>query len=306
MVKNDFIAILDRIPAEKLRAIRTISPRMAPTEIILNADTALHEMYVSSWKDWLTKRGVKLPNTDGVFCNGIHDALIQQIAFKGSSRFVTFNNDYKFYRTILGEHSSIPADRFEWILPDSYVIVSQPSHIDGISTWFPAMLNHCLKVNSKVFVDGAFIGTTFGELDLTHTAIDAISFSLSKAYGVGSLRAGIVFGKELAPTLTTPLKPQFNYYNFTSATHAIKLLTDLNIDFFLNQFKLAQKDVCEILNIEPMDMWMMATTTDESFRKYGRDTSNPIRICITECISELINANKISTTSNDKVTPIPV
>ena len=189
------------------------------------------KIYRDLWLSWTEDFGGSEKYKQWAICNGIHDALIQQIAYRSKTvnAFYIFKTDYRFYPVILEPYNfiEIEEDLIDTILPNSYVIVSQPNHEGGITPWFEKLIKHCKKVNTKIFLDCAFFGTTLDRMNVYNEVFDCVAFSLSKNFMLGGFRAGIVFGDDLSKTLTVPIDHwySYSYYNSCAVQLAKRILT---------------------------------------------------------------------------------
>ena len=120
-------------------------------------DSADIEEYRQLWVNWISNFQGCETKSQWAISNGIHDAIINQVAFRSKTvdTFVIFNTDYKFYNLIVGPYKfeSISPVDIKDIKPNSYVIVSQPNHEGGITPWFEPLKEHCRNTNSKIFLD---------------------------------------------------------------------------------------------------------------------------------------------------------
>ena len=237
--------------------------------------------YYANWLNWTSRfRGVDKFN-EWAFCNGIHDALVNQIAYRSKTvnKFYYFEDDYLFYTALLSPYTSecIHHADLETIEENSYIIVSQPNHTGSISTWFPELKKQCEKTNSKIFLDCAFYGTSLEVMDVEDSVIDCTAFSLSKSFLLGGIRAGILFGNDIAPSLTIPISMNYNYYNINAVTVANAILPAFGPLYVTAPAKMIQE---EYVNDHPgytaLEIWMWVLD----------DKGN--KICITDEIQNAI------------------
>jgi len=245
-------------------------------------DAADIEEYRRLWVNWISNFHGCETKKQWAISNGIHDAIVNQVAFRSKTvdTFVIFDTDYKFYKYILGsyKYESISSANINDIKPNSYVIVSQPNHEGGITPWFEPLKEHCRNTNSRIFLDCAFFGTTLDTLDTSDPVFDAVAFSLSKNFLLAGFRAGIVFGDELAPTLTIPISTHFNYnyFNCQAVECAKAILPNFKSTYITEHAKKHQLQYCKDHNLIPADIWMWAF--DQRNKK----------ICITDFIKDNI------------------
>jgi hypothetical protein len=236
------------------------------------------------WENWIKDFKGCETKKEWAVCNGIHDAIINQIAYRARSvyKFYTFDTDYKFYPVMLQSynHVVITPDNIDSIKPHSYVVISQPNHEGNITPWFEQLKLHCKKVNTKIFLDCAFYGTTFDTLDTSDSVFDAVAFSLSKNFLLAGWRSGIVFGDDLAKTLTIPISTHYdyNYFNLPAVECAKAILPNFKPSFITQHAKKHQLGYCLKNDLLPADIWMWA------FDK------NNNKICITDFIKNNIQS----------------
>ena len=220
-------------------------------------------IYRDLWLSWTEDFSGSEKYKQWAICNGIHDALIQQIAYRSKTvnTFYIFKTDYRFYPVILEPYNfiEIEEDLIDTILPNSYVIVSQPNHEGGITPWFEKLINHCKKVNTKIFLDCAFFGTTLDRMNVYNEVFDCVAFSLSKNFMLGGFRAGIVFGNDLSKTLTVPIDHwySYSYYNSCAVQLAKRILTKFKATYITEVAKPIQEEHCRTVGLKPCDIWMM-------------------------------------------------
>ena len=220
-------------------------------------------IYKKLWLDWTKDFSGSEKYQQWAICNGIHDALIQQIAYRAKTvkTFYIFKTDYKFYPVILEPYNFIEIDEelIETILPNSYVIVSQPNHEGGITPWFEKLVIHCKKVKTQIFLDCAFFGTTLDKINVYDDVYDCVSFSLSKGFMLGGFRAGIVFGNNLSKTLTIPIDYWYNYsyYNSCAVQLAKIIMNNFSATYITEVAKPIQEKYCIDVGLQPCDVWMM-------------------------------------------------
>jgi len=241
--------------------------------------------YRALWVEWIKGFEGCATKNQWAVSNGIHDALINQIAFKSKSvdNFYMFSNDYKFYNVVLGPYNYkfLSPNTIETIKENSYVVVSQPNHEGKITDWFYPLVEQCRKTNSKIFLDCAFYGTTLGDtIDTSDPVFDAVAFSLSKNFLLGGWRVGIVFGDKLAPSLTVPIDHyyEYNYYNIAAVECGKALLPKFSSDYITAVAKPIQIDYCLENNMIPADIWMWAFDSKKK------------KVCITDYIKDKIQS----------------
>jgi len=241
--------------------------------------------YHSNWLNWTSRFSGVDKFSDWAVCNGIHDALVNQIAYRSKTvnKFYYFEDDYKFYNALLSPYTAecIHHADLDTIEENSYIIVSQPNHTGSISTWFPELKKRCRETNSKIFLDCAFYGTSLETMSVYESEIDCVAFSLSKNFLLAGIRAGVIFGNDLSPVLTIPISKLFsyNYYNINAVTVGNAILPEFGPLYITTPAKMLQE---EYVNAHPgytaLEIWMWVA--DENGNK----------ICITDEIQDGIQS----------------
>jgi hypothetical protein len=233
--------------------------------------------YHNNWLNWTSRFNGVDKFSDWAVCNGIHDALVNQIAYRSKTvnKFYYFEDDYKFYTALLSPYTSecIHHADLDTIEENSYIIVSQPNHTGSISTWFLELKKQCEKTNSKIFLDCAFYGTSLETMSVYEPEIDCVAFSLSKNFLLAGIRAGVLFGNDLSPVLTIPISKLFsyNYYNINAVTVGNAILSEFGPLYITAPAKMLQE---EYVNAHPgytaLEIWMWVLDDNEN------------KICITD------------------------
>ena len=239
--------------------------------------------YHNNWLNWTSRFTGVDKFSDWAVCNGIHDAIVNQVAYRSKTvnKFYYFEDDYLFYTALLSPYAAecILHEDLDTIEENSYIIVSQPNHTGSISTWFPELKKQCEKTNSKIFLDCAFYGTSLETMDVEDSVIDCTAFSLSKSFLLGGIRAGVLFGNDLAPSLTIPISKLFsyNYYNINAVTVGNAIMPKFGPLYITAPAKMLQE---EYVNAHPgykaLEIWMWVK--DE----------HGMKICITDELQDAI------------------
>lgn len=229
-------------------------------------------------------------------CNGIHDALVQQISYRhdGRRRFVTFTDDYRYYKTLLSgkPHAEISWSDLDRLGRDDYVIVSWPNHHGMLDGGLSRLVRACRRVDASIFLDCAFYGTVGnGITDTSDPVFDAVAFSVSKAFQLGGLRAGIVWGNDLAPSLTVPMRDEYSVYNITSALIATEVITAIPADTLPRICNPVQEAWCRQNDMLAADVCFFAIGHGPEHASMLRRGGDYARICISDYLQSTIGKN---------------
>jgi hypothetical protein len=241
--------------------------------------------YRTNWLTWTSRFSGTEKFTEWAVCTGIHDAIVHQVAYRASTvnKFYYFADDYLFYTALLAPYNSecISADELDTIEDNSYIMISQPNHSGSISKWFPELKKKCEETNSKIFLDCAFYGTSLETMSVCEPVIDCVAYSLSKNFLLAGIRAGVLFGNDLAPSLTIPISKMFNYnyYNINAVTVANAILPKFGPLYLTEHGKKLQEEyVQNHPGYTALEIWMWVL--DENGNK----------ICITDELQDDIQS----------------
>jgi len=250
-------------------------------------DAMLQWIAHSSTLDW-SGCGTK---AQWAMTNGIHDALVQQVAHVHAkhTRLVAFRDDYRFYQDVLAPypHTILTWDQLDHMPLGAYVLVSWPNHRGLLDHSLDQLIEVCRARDCRIFLDCAFYGTIAqGRCDTGDPVFDAVAFSVSKAFQAGSLRAGLVWGDDLAATLTVPLRQEYLVYNANSARTAAMLLENFAADWVPKRYVPLQQEWCSEHGLLAADICMFALDSSPAHAALRRDGSNHVRICLSNWIAQ--------------------
>jgi hypothetical protein len=153
-------------------------------------------------------------------------------------------------------------------IPKNKIIyLSQPFAADGNIF----NLNKILSESShQLLIDGAYIGSASEEVTFSlPNNTKYFTFSLSKAFGLGSVRAGLLFSSTPIDALEklhqAAYLPQFKL-------EIMSCIFNNFSPFYLHQtLHQLQKDVCNHLEIEQSHSVILGYTSDDKYKKWQRD-----------------------------------
>jgi len=257
-------------PTQMRRTLDDLEFRNKGTQVELDE-------YRTNWLNWTSRFSGTEKFSEWAVCNGIHDALVNQIAYRSKTvnKFYYFEDDYKFYSALLSSYTAecIHHTDLDTIEENSYIIVSQPNHTGSISTWFPELKKRCRETNSKIFLDCAFYGTSLETMSVYEPEIDCVAYSLSKNFLLAGIRAGVIFGNDLSSVLTIPISKLFsyNYYNINAVTVANAILPKFGPLYITEHGKKLQEEyVKNHPGYTALEIWMWVLDDNEN------------KICITD------------------------
>jgi len=194
-----------------------------------------------------------------------------------------FNQTYALYNTIgifsgeYGYHSNVISNRVTYDLSNADVIViSHPFSADGNCSHH--RITEADKFNIPIIIDCAFFGAC-GNINFDfrkYENIHSICFSLSKAFGTGLQRVGLLYTKDKYPMT---IYDQWKYPFTASAIFHYKLIKNYGPDYIYNKYRQRQLKICRSLDLIPSDTVLFGIDTNNKYGdKYKR--GNTSRVCI--------------------------
>ena len=213
--------------------------------------------------------------------SGITDAFNQLYGLY--NKIGVFNGEYGYHKLVLG-------DRITYRLQEAdCIVISHPFSADGLSSH--DKLEIADSFNKPIFVDCAFFGVCHDiDFDFTrYKNIRCVCFSLSKTFGTGLNRVGLLYTVDKFPCT---IYDQWNYPLITQAIEHSFLIKNRSPDWVANTYKQKQNEICRKLKITPSKTILFGYTNSKQYDKFKRGNVNRI------CISALLN-DKVETIIND-------
>lgn len=199
-----------------------------------------------------------------------------------------FNQTYALYNTIgifpgeYGYHKNVMPNRVTHDLSKADVIViSHPFSADGECSHH--RIAEADKHNIPIVVDCAFFGACSGiDFDFKkYKNIHSVCFSLSKAFGTGLQRVGLLYTKDKYPVT---IYDQWQYPLTASAIFHYKLIKDYGPDYIYDKYRESQVHVCQSLKLNPSSTVLFGVDFNNRYGdKYKRGDTN--RVCISDYFS---------------------
>ena len=158
---------------------------------------------------------------------------------------------------------------------------------------YEEVINSDLDID--VYLDLAFIGTTGPHKIPVNKKVKQIFWSVSKAYGLGLMRAGIRFSRR--EELIQRELQGVGYFNH-AMIDVFKAVT-LNSSVFSKkqEYQKQQEAICQQFNLIPSDSYLLGTTFDSAWDRFKRE-NGVNRVCLTPAYESM--------TVTDTITQWPV
>jgi hypothetical protein len=162
------------------------------------------------------------------------------------------------YHTLLNP-ALVPKTK-DTLEPNKHLIISLPfSKIGATHPQMTELLDHCLKLNIPVHIDGAWITAAKNvSFDFSHPAVHSVAVSMSKGYGLaGWNRIGLRWTKHTEEDAITIMNDylQVNSYCVAIGNYFLK---NVPIDHLWNTHKDNYSKLCQDFNLVPTDTIHMA------------------------------------------------
>lgn len=190
-----------------------------------------------------------------------------------------FSGEYKYHRR-LTDFTVKQIKSYKELTTGNVFVASYPSCITtNYLPEFDLLLNHCLKNNIPVHIDGAWFGQCRNfEFDVSHPAIHSVSVSLSKAFGLGSQRIGIRYSREKVNGPISIMN-DFEYCNVSDMWIGVETMDYFGVDYWWANYSDLYSKVCKDFNLEETDSIHVGWLTDEN-GKHQFGVRTPLRFLI--------------------------
>jgi hypothetical protein len=160
------------------------------------------------------------------------------------------------------------------------IIISHPFSGNGMSSHDKIKIAD--TYNKPIFIDCAFFGICRNiNFDFTmYKNIHSVGFSLSKTFGSGLHRVGLLYTIDTYPVI---VYEKAMYPFVAGAEHHYKLIDTLSPDAMVEKYGDIQKTICKELNIIPSDTILFGLDTSVEYSKFKRGETN--RLCISNLIA---------------------
>lgn len=164
-------------------------------------------------------------------------------------RLRVFRGEYRYHMRTVNNWKFIEDESLE---SGDYVIVSTPFCSTGdIHPELQHILDACWALRIPVIIDMAYFGTCNGiQFDVSHPAIESVSFSLSKGTGLGDIRSGIRYSN-LNDNNPICQQNNFDHTVLLAAKVGLYMMQNFSPDFIPLRYGETQKAVCEKLHLQP-------------------------------------------------------
>jgi hypothetical protein len=195
-----------------------------------------------------------------------------------------FNQLYSVYDKIgvyhgeYGYHEKVYPERVTHDLKDAdVIIISHPFSADGLCSH--EKIREADKLGIPIFIDCAFFGICSGiSFDFsTYKNIHSVAFSLSKTFGTGWQRVGLLYTKDKYPV---SVYGEWQYPLTSCASHHYDLIKRIGPDDMYRKYRLQQEEICGIIGVVPSATVIFGLDYSDQYKHLRRGDVN--RLCISK------------------------
>ena len=206
--------------------------------------------------------------------SGVTDAFNQLYGLY--NKIGVFEGEYYYHYNVLGPER-VTTDLRE----ADCIVISHPFSGDGESSH--DRLREANSYGVPIFVDCALFGICKNiDFDFKpYKNIRSVCFSLSKTFGTGLRRVGLLYTKDKFPC---SVYNEWQYPLIAGADHHYQLIHTIGPDDLPAKYEQKQLRVCRRLGLKPSSTVIFGTSKAEKYNAFKRGDTN--RMCITRYLEE--------------------
>ena len=254
-----------------------ISRSAIPIEFHRNRTLDDFKKFVTEYRNWIFSYSGEIgglpPNH--YITSGVTDAFNQTYALY--NKIGIFDGEYGYHKIVLDQrvtHNLEEAD---------VIIISHPFSADGNCSH--EKIKEADQLGIPIFIDCAYLGICNPNISFDFSEyknIKSVAFSLSKTFGTGLYRVGLLFTHDKYPCT---IYRDWNYDLVASAEVHYGLLSNIGPNYMYEKYRTKQEEVCKQLDLIPSDTIIFGVDYTEKYRKkYKRGKVN--RVCISNLIRD--------------------
>ena len=189
---------------------------------------------------------------------------INDIYITNPNCVVIFEGDFFYHETI---YPNIKKRTVDTLIKGDVLLMSAPfcCHTYNIHPEMSQILEKCLQENIPVHLDAAWYPCSKGiNFNVDHPAIQTVSFSLSKAYGISEQRCGVRYARQ---PINGPVDFMNNndFFAITNIISGIELMNKFGTDFFWKKYGKLYDTIIKVCpNLKPSPAIHVAFATDDN------------------------------------------
>lgn len=260
-----------------------ISRQALPIDYNLSYDLKSYYEFIKSYENWIYSTNQPVGGLPGkpFIVSGITDAFNQLYSLYKTIGI--FDGEYGYHKLVLNDRVTTDLEKADCI------VISHPFSANGMGAH--EKINIADSYQKPIFIDCAFFGVCHNiNFDFSkYKNIHSVCFSLSKTFGTGFNRVGLLYTKDKFPVT---IYNKWNYPLISNTKQHKMLIEQRSPDWAFNTFKQKQLEICKELNITPSNTILFGYTSSPKYNNFKRGYTNRI------CISSLLN-EKVKRVKND-------
>lgn len=248
-----------------------ITQSARPIEFHGSYDLASYQLFHTKFHEWIhssQQRMVCLPEKSYIV-SGITDAFHQTYSLY--QKIGIFEGEY-------GYHDKVFPDRVTHNLEEAdVIIISHPFSADGNCSHSKIAMAD--KLGIPIFIDCAFFGICADiSFDFSpYKNIHSVCFSLSKTFGTGWQRVGLLYTVDDYPVR---VYSDWQYPLTSSADRHYGLLAMYSPDDMFKKYRFKQEQICSTMGIVPSSTVIFGLDYSDKYTDFKRGNVN--RLCISK------------------------
>lgn len=142
-----------------------------------------------------------------------------------------------------------------------------------------------IPTDCPVALDIAYVGTTPIQKIPISDNIEYVFYSLSKPFGLNTIRTGWLFTKK--PNYKLRQLTRAKYYNHFAHSIAEDVIEKFAIDYVYNKYCSEQNRICMHYELRPSDCVWLGTSSDTKYTDFQRKKNAKARLCLTGLYNDL-------------------
>jgi hypothetical protein len=199
---------------------------------------------------------------DRNICLGVTHQL-DELHMMHNKKIVIFDGDYYYHYRLFPETKTRTVDTLS---ENDVLVVATPFtfYDNDVHPEMPEILEKCLQLNIPVHIDAAWYPCCRDvNFNVDHPAIKSVTFSLSKAFGMGAHRIGLRYTRE---PIDGPIKlmNDFGYINIADVWIGLEFMQHFGTDFWWRKYEKHYNTIIQHCNLAPSKAIHTAQLLDEN------------------------------------------
>ena len=224
---------------------------------------------LDGWIHRSTQSVIGLPSKSYIV-SGLTDAFHQ--VYSVYNKIGIYHGEY-------GYHAKVFPNRVTHNLEDAdIIIISHPFSADGLCSH--KKIREANKIGKPIFIDCAFFGICAGiDFDFSpYKNIHSVGFSLSKTFGTGLQRVGLLYTNSVRYPVS--VYGEWQYPLTASAMYHYDLIKKIGPDDMYKKYRLQQEEICDTIGAVPSDTVIFGLDYSDRYNHLRRGDVN--RLCISK------------------------